>query len=281
MDPAAVAEDGAGYVVTTPGEVRETRPEVILTHSPIPMPELGSACRVRFGPSIEGPVAMVREWFATHGRERFVWLVGPSTTPADLGSRLLDRGAEPNPGGSEYMAMVLDSEPPPSPLDIELRRVETFADYVTWWEVRFEGFGMPDEERAAIRATLRERWTATADDASRWSYLALVEGVPVAEGSVRRTVHGPLWLAGGATLPPFRGRGIYRALVRARWDDAVRLGAGALVVIANVDTSYPILERLGFRAVGKVRLLADWAAPASQATGGVGDRVSASRRGLR
>lgn len=43
----------------------------------------------------------------------------------------------------------------------------------------------------------------------------------------------------------------------ARWDDAVRLGAGALVVIANVDTSYPILERLGFRAVGRVRLLAD------------------------
>jgi predicted N-acetyltransferase YhbS len=59
------------------------------------------------------------------------------------------------------------------------------------------------------------------------------------------------------TLPSFRGLGIYRALVRARWHDAVRLGAGALVVIANVETSYPILERLGFRAVGRVRLLAD------------------------
>jgi predicted N-acetyltransferase YhbS len=59
------------------------------------------------------------------------------------------------------------------------------------------------------------------------------------------------------TLPSFRGLGIYRALVRARWDDAVRLGAGALVVIANVETSYPILESLGFRAVGRVRLLAD------------------------
>jgi GNAT superfamily N-acetyltransferase len=162
------------------------------------------------------------------------------------------------------MAMVLDHEPPPSPADIKLRRVETFADYTTWWEVMFEGFGMPEEERDATRATLGERWAATADDPSRWSYLALVEGVPVAEGSVRRTVHGPLWLAGGATLPSFRGRGIYRALVRARWDDAVRLGAGALVVMANVDTSYPILERLGFRAVGRVRMLADRSAtPAS------------------
>lgn len=155
------------------------------------------------------------------------------------------------------MAMVLDREPPPSPADVVLRRVETFEDYAAAWEVMFEGFGMPDEERVAIRPTLDERWAATADDPGRWSYLALVEGVPVAEGSVRRTVHGPLWLAGGVTLPPYRGRGIYRALVRARWDDAVRLGAGALVVIANVDTSYPILERLGFRAVGRVRLLAD------------------------
>jgi hypothetical protein len=64
MDPAGVAEDGPGYVVTTPGEVRETRPDVILTHSPIPMPEFGSACRIRFGPAIADPIAMVREWFA-------------------------------------------------------------------------------------------------------------------------------------------------------------------------------------------------------------------------
>lgn len=71
------------------------------------------------------------------------------------------------------------------------------------WEVMFEGFGMPDEERDAIRATLPERWATTADDPSRWGYLALVEGVPVAEGSVRPTIHGPLWLAGGVTLPSF------------------------------------------------------------------------------
>ena len=183
--------------------------------------------------------------------------VGLSATPTDLEHRLLDLGAEPNPGGSDYMAMVLDHEPPSSPVDIELRRVETISDQAAAWEVMFEGFDMPDEERDAIRATLRERWAATAGDPGRWSYLALVEGVPVAEGSVRRTVHGPLWLAGGVTLPSFRGRGIYRALVRARWDDAVRLGAGALVVLANVQTSYPILERLGFRAVGRVRMLAD------------------------
>lgn len=257
MTPEAVAEDAFGYVVTTAGEVREVRPDVILTHGPVPMPEHGSASRIRFGPAIDAPVGAVRAWFAARGREQFVWLLGPSTTPADLDRRLHDLGAEPNPGGSDFMAMVLDHAPPPSPTDVELRRVQTFEDYLATWEVMFEGFDMPPEEREAVRGTLRERWAATAADTSRWSYLALVDGQPVAEGSVRRTVHGPLLLAGGTTLPSFRGRGIYRALVRARWDDAVRLGAGALVVVAMIDTSYPILEGLGFRSVGRVRLLAD------------------------
>lgn len=257
MDPAAVAEDGFGYVVTSPGEVREVRPDGILTHGPIPMPEFGSACRLRFGPAIDGRVAAVRAWFAALGRAQFVWLVGPRATPPDLGERLLDLGAEPNPGGCDAMAMVLDREPPSSPPDVEIRRVETLADYFASWEITFEGFRMPEAEREAVRATLPERWAVSVKYTSRWGYLAFVGGVPAANAQVRRTVHGPLFLAGGATLPAFRGRGIYRALVRARWDDAIRLGAGALVVIANVDTSYPILERLGFRAVGRVRMLAD------------------------
>ena len=39
------------------------------------------------------------------------------------------------------------------------------------------------------------------------------------------------------TLPDARGRGAYRALVRARWDDAVRRGTPALVVHAEGDVA--------------------------------------------
>ena len=46
-----------------------------------------------------------------------------------------------------------------------------------------------------------------------------------------------------------RGRGIYRALVRARWDDAVACGTPALTVLAG-RLSGPILEKLGFEVVG-------------------------------
>ena len=43
-------------------------------------------------------------------------------------------------------------------------------------------------------------------------------------------------------------RGLYRALVRARWDYAAELGTPALVVHAQ-ETSRSILERCGFEVV--------------------------------
>jgi len=57
-------------------------------------------------------------------------------------------------------------------------------------------------------------------------------------------------------LEEFRGRGVYRALVRARWDDSVVRGRPALVVQAG-RTSKPILEQLGFETVCEVRTFID------------------------
>jgi predicted N-acetyltransferase YhbS len=64
-------------------------------------------------------------------------------------------------------------------------------------------------------------------------------------------------LGAGSTAVWARGRGLYRALVRARWDDAVERGTPALAVMANPDTYYPILERLGFEDVCTVQRLED------------------------
>ena len=48
----------------------------------------------------------------------------------------------------------------------------------------------------------------------------------------------------------------YRALVRARWDDAAESGFNALCVHARA-TSRPILERLGFEKVAEHEILRD------------------------
>jgi GNAT superfamily N-acetyltransferase len=56
------------------------------------------------------------------------------------------------------------------------------------------------------------------------------------------TEFGGLW--GGSTLSPWRGRGLYRALVARRAALAAELGVRYLQVDAS-DDSRPILERLG------------------------------------
>lgn len=84
------------------------------------------------------------------------------------------------------------------------------------------------------------------------TYLVLAESVDrvVSAGwlvPMPGTTCAGLW--GGSTLSQFRGRGIYRALVRARANEAARLGYHLLQVDAT-DASRPILERLGLYAVG-------------------------------
>jgi predicted N-acetyltransferase YhbS len=63
-------------------------------------------------------------------------------------------------------------------------------------------------------------------------------------------------LIAGGVLEQARGRGVYRALVRTRWDDAVAAGTPALVTQAGA-LSRPILERLGFEPVAELEILVD------------------------
>src|SRR5262249_2772904 len=84
-------------------------------------------------------------------------------------------------------------------------------------------------------------------------FTAEADGLVVSAGWVRfpsGTDFATLW--GGSTLPAWRRRGIYRALVHRRAQLAVERGRSYLQVDAS-DDSRPILERLGFRAVTQTR----------------------------
>ena len=65
-----------------------------------------------------------------------------------------------------------------------------------------------------------------------------------------------LALFGGATLSRARGRGAYRALIHARWQEAAESGTPALITQGG-SMSRPILERLGFRSIGRIDMLVD------------------------
>jgi hypothetical protein len=199
---------------------------------------------------IDDAIEEVRSLLRERGREKTQWEVGSSAEPRDLVERLLERGLirDRDPYA---VALVLTREPPPPPPAIVARRVETFDEYATAKAVQWEAFDMPADEVEEMREQLPEWWRETTNV----MHAAWLDGEIVAAGTAAPTEHG-LLLYGGATLAQARGRGAYRALLHARWQEAVRNGTSALITQGG-SMSRPILERLGFERVGEVHMLLD------------------------
>lgn len=185
--------------------------------------------------------------------KRQTWWIGPSARPPNVIELLKDRGFE-QAEHAEVRALVLTTAPPADTGGIDVRRVATFEDYVASREIQWEAFETPEERREEQRAHLRNEFEESAEHGVPVSFVAFLEGRPAATGMAVPSERG-VFLVAGATAPWARGRGAYRALVRARWDLAVERGTPALVTGALVDTSYPILRHLGFVEVCTIRRL--------------------------
>ncbi len=135
--------------------------------------------------------------------------------------------------------MVLDREPP-IVSGITVRRIRSRQDFERMEAIHLEVFGGSEPAPADLRA----RWNEFQATEGTTAFLAELNGEVVAYGVMRRTEPGPYLLAGGVTRSEARGRGAYRALVRARWLAAQRTGRPVLVTQAQ-SASRPILERLG------------------------------------
>jgi hypothetical protein len=192
---------------------------------------------------LDDVIAYVHERVAPEKRQ--TWWIGPSARPANIVELLLARGFVRPPDGPEVRAMALTSPPPAAPDGIEVRRVENWDDFLASREVQWEAFDVPEERRELQRPHLRSDFEESLEHGVPVGFLAHVDGKPAATGLAIPSERG-VFLIAGSTAGWARGRGAYRALVRARWDYAVEQGTPALVTEAMVDTSYPILQRLGF-----------------------------------
>jgi GNAT superfamily N-acetyltransferase len=176
--------------------------------------------------------------FAARG-EAFEWKTRGHDWPADLPRRLRAHGFVPEDqetvviGRAEQMAVepVLPDGVASREVraDVDLHRIAAMEDAV-WGE---------DKSTAE---DLSRRVAAGDTDV----IVAEADGEVVSAGwAVYKpgTDFAGLW--GGSTLPAWRGRGIYRALVARRAQLAVARGYRYLQVDAS-DESRPILERLGF-----------------------------------
>jgi hypothetical protein len=178
------------------------------------------------------------------GRTACTWEIGTHATPDDLVERLLALGLVDD-SIPLAVGMVLSDPPAHAPPDVEVRHAETDEERLASARIAAIAFGGPVPTEVKPRE----------HDPNNIEYVAYVDGEPVARASGSFSEHG-VTLFGGSTLPEARGRGAYRALVAARWDDAVARGTPALVTQAS-PMSRPILAQLGFEAVCEIRILLD------------------------
>jgi hypothetical protein len=213
-----------------------------------------SVQRLRFErDSIEPTVARVRELIRARGRRHSTWEVLSSIHPPTTIDRLLSLGMQRS---SPPLAaiMALSAEPPAADPDVLVAPVDTIADFQAHVRITHEVFGMLDRLPQELLRIERDGARRLADK-SFIRYVARVDGVPAGAATATFTPAGVM-LHTGSTLPRFRQRGVYRALVRHRWLEAVSHGTPHLVTRAG-PMSRPILRNLGFQELAEVHFLVD------------------------
>jgi GNAT superfamily N-acetyltransferase len=136
--------------------------------------------------------------------------------------------------------------------DVEIGVVTEWNEYAEAAGVTREVFDLPE----VAEEELRQRYTEylAALDLGVTLFARIDDRIVAASHAAFGTAG--INLFGAAVSPEARGRGVYRSLVLARWNLAVRRGTPALTVQAG-RMSRPICERMGFTFVEPVRVFVD------------------------
>jgi GNAT superfamily N-acetyltransferase len=196
------------------------------------------------GAALDDLIARQVAVFRARG-EPFEWKQHGHDLPSDLPDRLRAAGFVPEERETVLIAPVaaIASEPV-LPVGVALREVGELVDLRRIAGLSSSVWG---DDHAWLAESLAA--DLDADPAALTILVAEAGETVVCAAWVRfaqRTEFATLW--GGATLPDWRRRGIYRALVARRANLAAARGYRYLQVDAS-DESRPILERLGFVAV--------------------------------
>lgn len=170
------------------------------------------------------------------------WWTGPSTEPADLGSRLMKSGfnEERMPGMAIELAKLKEEPRSSARLTIQIVRDEVSAR--EWGIACARGFGEPTVER------LGETWAdllAYVDPATVVAYLGYLDGQPVATSMLMYGA-GVAGIYAVATVPEARRKGIGAAMTRTPLLDA-RSNGYAIGILQASEMGASVYRSLGFQ----------------------------------
>ena len=226
--------------VEFPGMRKEVLPHVIRFVGPPGEPSFILYSRLDES-TVDAAIAEQVNYFAALGQS-FEWKVYDYDTPPDLRQRLAAQGFTI---GEQEALMVLDlAQIPPTllqPVTADVRRITTRAGLEDVVRIKNEVWGRDFDG-------LQERLGDHLDLPDYLSvYVAYVDGVPACAAWIYfqpGSQFGGLW--GGSTVPAYRGRGLYTAVLAVRAQEALRRGCRFLTIDAS-PMSRPIVARHGFQ----------------------------------
>jgi ribosomal protein S18 acetylase RimI-like enzyme len=196
------------------------------------------------GAELDRLIVRQRDYFRARG-QGVEWKLRAHDLPAELPERLVAAGFVPERSSAVLLGFAEEvAAEPVLPEGVVLRRISAAEDLRRFADQQTEVSG---SDCSWVAADLSARLSA---DPTQITVL-----VAEADGRFACTafaVYSPgtdfVALLGGATLPAWRGRGLYRAMVAARAREAVTRGFRLLHVDAS-PASASILRRCGFHEI--------------------------------
>jgi ribosomal protein S18 acetylase RimI-like enzyme len=180
------------------------------------------------------------------------WVVGATSTPADL-VRRLERHGLVHDEDLPVMGMRLDGwqSRPPAP-GIELEWVRDRAGFDAATRVMWAGFRIPDDAFGAFADRFCDLIVGPL--ASQRVVIARIDGRPVST-ALGFVVDDVVGVYNVATIPEAERRGAGSAVTRAVLEDAIGRGARS-AVLQTSEPGRAVYERIGFHDVGRITVLA-------------------------
>jgi len=226
-----------------PSAERDERPELVRYY--LPSMNFGFVLFSNLTPqNADQVIADTIAYYQQKGCD-FEWKYFDYDTPADLPERLIAQGLQPDEAEA---VMVLEIKNAPARLletpQYDIQRATTLEQLHHADAIQDAVWG--NEPRQKVSERVLGMWDDDPNSVSL--HIAYIENKPVSYGRVEFSQgdnpFASIW--SGSTLPDYRGRGIYTAVVASRLQEAQQRQYQYLTVDAKPDTSMPILNKLGF-----------------------------------
>jgi GNAT superfamily N-acetyltransferase len=203
--------------------------------------------------SSENPMKKIKEniTFFKKRKVPFLWVIGPSSTPKNMGNLLVKNGFMLEKlQGMVYNLNILSTERE-IVNRVEIIKIENMETLKLWNSIILMGFGFPKEVRSnffykAFSSILLN------NKASASAFLAYYDGNPVASSLV-------LYKAGVAgihmitTLEEARGKGIGTAITLAPLNEAKKLGYET-AILHSTEMGINMYKQMGFKEYCTIEL---------------------------